>query len=64
MEKGGRVVVFTTHPYLTPRLKRTELYLYSPFWAFVAYFRVNFTFIFTFHLYSQSFSQLVSHLLP
>ena len=30
--------------------KRVELYLYSPFWVFVACSRVNFTFIFTFVL--------------
>jgi hypothetical protein len=28
--------------------ERVELYLYSPFWAFVACSRVNFTFYYTF----------------
>ena len=27
--------------------ERAKLYIYSPFWAFVAYYRVNFTFTFT-----------------
>jgi hypothetical protein len=36
--KSGRGVTVTPHPVLVPKSKnRVELYLYSPYWAFVAY---------------------------
>jgi len=41
---SGRSVALTTHPSSSAEVKeRVELYLYSPFWAFVACSRVIFT---------------------
>ena len=38
--------------------ERIELYFYSPFWAFVACFRVKFTFTFTFKSYVPAYKMV------
>ena len=46
--QSGRGVALTTHPHLAPMLRKsTAIHLFH-FWAFVACFRVNYTFNFTF----------------
>ena len=45
----------TTHPHLVPRLKKSRAISLLHFWGFVACYRVNFTFIFTFYIVKYGF---------
>jgi hypothetical protein len=43
-ELSGRGVALTSHTHLAATLKKVELHLYSPIWAFITCSRVIFTF--------------------
>ena len=46
---SGRALALSTHPHVTPRLKEKYSYISTPLCAFMAGYKVNFTFTFNFY---------------
>lgn len=57
-------MMLTTHSHLVPRLNKGYKCTSTPFWAFTAYYRANFTFIFTFFKCLHSLSTSIYYIKP